>query len=76
VTKLLAVEVSVGQLAVAVTCAVVAAFSYALSNVLQQHEAEQLPDESTLRLSFLAQLARRPRWLVGSFEYSIGVSES
>jgi hypothetical protein len=65
VTKLLAVEVSVGQLAVAVTCAVVAAFSYALSNVLQQHEAEQLPDESAMKLGFLAQLARRPRWLVG-----------
>ena len=64
-TKLLAVEVSVGQLAVAVTCAVVAAFSYALSNVLQQHEAEQLPDEAAMKLGFLAQLARRPRWLVG-----------
>jgi len=65
VTKLLAVEVSVGQLAVAVTCAVVAAFSYALSNVLQQHEAEQLPDESAMTFGFLGQLARRPRWLVG-----------
>ena len=48
VTKLLAVEVSVGQLALAVTCAVVAAASYGLSNVLQQHEAEQLPEESAL----------------------------
>src|SRR5207244_222335 len=65
VTKLLAVEVSVGQLALAVTCAVVAAFSYALSNVLQQHEAEQLPEESAMKIGFLAQLARRPRWLAG-----------
>ena len=37
----------------------VAAFSYALSNVLQQHEAEQLPDESAMKLGLLAQLARR-----------------
>ena len=64
-TKLLAVEVGVGQLALAVTCAVVAAFSYALSNVLQQHEAEQLPDESSMKLGLLTQLARRPRWVVG-----------
>ena len=64
-TNLLAVELSAGHLAVAVTCAVGAAFSYGLSNVLQQHEAEQLPEESTLRLGLIAQLARRPRWVVG-----------
>ena len=64
-TNLLAVEVSVGQLALAVACAVAAAASYALSNVLQQHEAEQLPEESALKLGFIAQLAHRPRWLAG-----------
>ena len=41
-TKLIAVDVTVGRLGVAVTCAVAAALSYALSNVLQQHEAEQV----------------------------------
>jgi drug/metabolite transporter (DMT)-like permease len=61
----IAVEISVGRLGLAVTCAVVAALSYALSNVLQQHEAEQLPEDQTLRLGLLAKLAHRPRWLVG-----------
>jgi hypothetical protein len=65
VTKLIAVEISVGQMGVAVTCAVVAAFSYALSNVLQQHEAEQIPQTETLRLGLIGQLAHRPRWVVG-----------
>lgn len=58
------VEVS-SKVAVAVSCGLVAALAYALSNVLQQHEAEQVPDESTLRLGLLTELARRPRWLVG-----------
>ena len=64
-TRLIAVDISVGRLGIAVTCAVVAAFSYALSNVLQQHEAEQIPEDKTLKLGLLAQLAHRPRWLVG-----------
>ena len=64
-TKLIAVDISVGRLGLAVTCSVVAALSYALSNVLQQHEAEQIPEEDTLKFGFLAQLARRPRWLFG-----------
>jgi hypothetical protein len=62
---MIAVEISVGRLGIAVTCAVVAALSYALSNVLQQHEAEQIPQDQTLKLGLLAQLARRPRWLFG-----------
>jgi len=65
VTNLLAVELSVGHLAVAVTCAVAAAFSYGLSNVLQQHEAEQFSEDATLKLGLIAKLAHRPRWLVG-----------
>ena len=64
-TKMIAVEISVGRLGIAVTCAVVAAFSYALSNVLQQHEAEQIPEDKTLKLGLLTQLAHRPRWLFG-----------
>jgi drug/metabolite transporter (DMT)-like permease len=65
VTSAIAVEITVGRLGLAVTCAVVAALSYALSNVLQQHEAEQIAERETLKLGFLAQLAHRPRWLFG-----------
>jgi hypothetical protein len=62
---LLAVELPARQLALAVVCSIAAAFSYALSNVLQQHEAEQLPDDEAMHLRFLGALARRPRWLAG-----------
>ncbi|MGO9874008.1 MAG: DMT family transporter [Acidimicrobiia bacterium] len=64
-TRLITVDVTVGRLGIAVTCAVAAALSYALSNVLQQHEAEQVAEEKTLKIGLLAQLARRPRWLFG-----------
>ena len=53
------------KVAVAVVCGMVAALAYALSNVLQQHEAEQVAEEETLRIGLLTRLARRPRWLVG-----------
>jgi hypothetical protein len=43
----------------------VAATSYGISNVLQQHEAEQIAESETLKLGFLGRLARRPRWLIG-----------
>jgi hypothetical protein len=49
----------------AVLCAVVAACAYGLSNVLQQHEAEQIDQQETMRFGFLGRLARRPRWLMG-----------
>ncbi len=49
----------------AVVCALVAATSYGVSNVLQQHEAEQIDQRETLRFGLLGRLARRPRWLVG-----------
>jgi hypothetical protein len=62
---LIAVEVSVGRMGIAVSSAVVCAFSYALSNVLQQHEAEQIPERDTLKFGLIAKLAHRPRWLVG-----------
>jgi drug/metabolite transporter (DMT)-like permease len=50
---------------IAVTGSVAAAFSYGLSNVLQQHEAEQVAEDQTLKLGLLRQLAHRPRWVVG-----------
>lgn len=49
----------------AVASSVVAAFSYALSNVLQQSEAEKVTQDQTLKFGLLARLARRPRWLLG-----------
>ena len=54
-----------GRVAITVVCAVAASFSYALSNVLQQSEAEKVASEHALRLGLLARLARRPRWVVG-----------
>ncbi len=48
-----------------VVAAVGAAFLYALSNVYQQGEAEQMADADTMRLGVLAKLARRPRWWIG-----------
>jgi drug/metabolite transporter (DMT)-like permease len=51
--------------AAALVLALSAAFLFALSNVLEQREAEQLPDEEALRLGLVAKLARRPRWLAG-----------
>jgi drug/metabolite transporter (DMT)-like permease len=64
-TNLVAAELTADKLGLAVACSVAAAFSYALSNVLQQHEAEQLPQDETLKLGLLRQLAHRPRWVMG-----------
>jgi drug/metabolite transporter (DMT)-like permease len=50
----------------AVALSILTAFCYALSNVLELMEAEKVPDEYTLKLSLLARLARRPRWLLGA----------
>jgi drug/metabolite transporter (DMT)-like permease len=49
----------------AVSLSILTAFCYALSNVLELMEAEQVPDEYSLKLSLLGRLARRPRWLLG-----------
>ena len=62
---IVAAELTTSHVGLAVLCSVAAAFSYALSNVLQQHEAEQIAQEETLKLGFLRQLAHRPRWVVG-----------
>jgi drug/metabolite transporter (DMT)-like permease len=64
-TKVIALELTTNHVGLAVVCSVAAAFSYGLSNVLQQHEAEQLPEDETLKLGLLRQLAHRPRWVVG-----------
>src|SRR4051812_11927623 len=48
-----------------VAAALAAAFLYALSNVYQQSEAEQIEDDQSMRLGLLARLARRPRWWIG-----------
>lgn len=42
-----------------------AAFLYAAASVLQQREAESLPDEHSLRLRLMLELLRRPVWLAG-----------
>jgi drug/metabolite transporter (DMT)-like permease len=49
----------------AVALALLTAFCYALSNVLELMEAEQVPDEYALKLSLLGRLVQRPRWLLG-----------
>jgi hypothetical protein len=50
---------------VAVLAALAAALSYALASVLQHWEAEKQPADSALRLSLVARLAKRPRWVAG-----------
>jgi drug/metabolite transporter (DMT)-like permease len=54
-----------GRAAAAFVLALAAAFMFALSNVLEQHEAEQLPDDQSLRPSLVVRLVQRPLWLVG-----------
>lgn len=49
----------------AVAAALAASLLYALASVFQQREAERQPSSSSLRLSLLARLAKRPRWLAG-----------
>jgi hypothetical protein len=50
---------------VAVLAALAAAFLYAVASVLQQQEAERQPAERELRLSLLARLVVRPKWIAG-----------
>lgn len=45
--------------------ALLTAFLYALSNVLELTEAEKVPDEYALRPSLVGRLVRRPIWLLG-----------
>lgn len=53
------------RVAFAVLLAVLTAFLYALSNVLELSEAERVPDEDALSPRLVLRLARRPRWLLG-----------
>src|ERR1700683_141609 len=53
------------RVAVALVLALAAAFCFALSAVLEQREAEQMPDDQALRPGLVTQLARRPWWLAG-----------
>jgi drug/metabolite transporter (DMT)-like permease len=50
---------------VAVLAALAAALSYAIASVLQHWEAEKQPPDKALRLSLVARLAKRPRWIAG-----------
>lgn len=54
-----------GRVAASVVLALAAAFFFALSNVLEQREAEQVPDDRALRPGLMTDLARRPWWLAG-----------
>jgi drug/metabolite transporter (DMT)-like permease len=53
------------RVAASLILALAAAFLFALSNVLEQREAELIPDDQALRPGLVAQLARRPWWLAG-----------
>jgi len=53
------------RVAAATLLSVATAFFYALSNVLEMLEAEQVPDEYSLRAGLLGKLIKRPRWLLG-----------
>jgi hypothetical protein len=50
---------------VAIVAALAAALFYAAASVLQQGEAERQPEDQELKISLVARLARRPRWLAG-----------
>jgi len=54
-----------GRVAIAIVLAVWTAFFYAMSNVLEMLEAEQVPDEYALKPGLLTRLVKRPRWLLG-----------
>lgn len=60
------------QVGAAVALAVVTAFLYALSNVLELMEAEQVPDEYALKVGLIGRLIRRPRWLLGAACDTVG----
>jgi drug/metabolite transporter (DMT)-like permease len=53
------------RVALTLVLALGGAFLYALSNVLEQGEAEQIEDEYSLRPTLIVRLAQRKRWLLG-----------
>jgi len=54
-----------GRVLAATLLSLVTAFFYALSNVLEMLEAEQVPDEYAMKLGLVTRLIKRPRWLLG-----------
>jgi drug/metabolite transporter (DMT)-like permease len=54
-----------GRVALATVLSLWTAFFYALSNVLEMLEAEQVPDEYSMKPGLLTRLVKRPRWLLG-----------
>jgi len=54
-----------GRVAIATILSLWTAFLYALSNVLEMLEAEQIPDEFALKAGLLTRLFKRARWLLG-----------
>jgi len=53
------------RVAVATGLALLTALLYAISNVLEMLEAEQVPDEYAMKPTLLVRLVQRPRWLLG-----------
>ena len=53
------------RVAIATVLALATALFYAISNVLELLEAEQVPDEFAMRPTLLMRLIKRPRWLLG-----------
>jgi drug/metabolite transporter (DMT)-like permease len=53
------------HVALTVVFALLGAFLYALSNVLEQSVAETVPDEHALRPSLIVRLAPHRRWVIG-----------
>ncbi|MCU1426170.1 MAG: hypothetical protein JWL83_170, partial [Actinomycetia bacterium] len=53
------------RVAAATLLSIATAFFYALSNVLELLEAEQVPDEYALKAGLIVRLVQRPRWLLG-----------
>ncbi|MDQ1381357.1 MAG: hypothetical protein QOJ71_2076 [Actinomycetota bacterium] len=53
------------RVAVATALSLATALFYAISNVLELLEAEQVPDEYAMKPGLLVRLVKRPRWLLG-----------
>jgi hypothetical protein len=53
------------RVGLATALALATALFYAISNVLELLEAEQVPDEYSMRPTLLVRLLKRPRWLLG-----------
>ena len=49
-----------------IVLALLAAVAYAVSSVLEQRAASEVPEEHALRPGLLLRLVRRPMWLIGT----------